>query len=787
LVLSFNHCFCASGSILAALPLFTEVRTSADTDSAMSIASDATSSASNPMHTSIILDNNTSGYLRRQGNSTIGAGLHRKRFYRLDGSVLTKQATANSAATWHANVLGASVVQHPKLCFSVTLKDRSTDSCEDTRLVLYAKTEKQCQQWVRCLDSAATRSLEKYYRIGEVIGEGGFASVRLGQCRATQRVVAIKTILKEQEYMQLYGREIDVIKRVDHPNIVRTFDLFETDKKIHIVMEYMSGGMLFEAIEDGVEFTEADVAQLMRELLHGLAYLHEKGIVHRDIKPENILRTDSQLPWHVKLSDFGLSKFSYNGAPSSDMLMKTIIGTPEFIAPEIAKNESYSSKVDLWAAGMLLYNCVCGVLPFAADEQDFVGQLRRGLDLTFPEEQWKKFSPEAQQFTKALLCPNPDRRLTALGALVHPWLDNELRFGSSRFSAHGRFSTRIPALAPAESGIRPIKSSPRKSHFFGDKKKKNPSWLVVFITVWAMNRFVRLIRPQLNQVLAGGPPRMGRLNGETQCSDLDTSDEEDSDLSPASVKSVSEANRESHSSFDDGGSSRGHNLGGMRSIDQGSKSTSTPESTPTGRAAPTTKRMNLGPRAASGLLVGTLRKASGLKASLQASGPSRKGSGIASILSMNKEACAPSRKESFRKLFKSGNGAGGDAMSATTAAAEFDQMLGFGELGVQTVDDGSVAGFGDSNELGDDGPASLLGAKHMKLAQSNKVLTPSPLAPLKTRQQPVATERALTGYKSRLQDASPTVASTSIAKRSNGGSSSSYSTSGSDRSDISIS
>jgi Protein kinase domain/PH domain len=297
------------------------------------------------MRTSIILDNNISGYLRNQGKVGRAIGIWHKRYYRLDGAVLSKHQSDQTSATWHANIVGATVTHMGKLAFALTLRDTSA-SAEGAKLMLSARTEEDCKKWLDCLHSAATRTLEGYYHVGDVIGEGGFATVRIGQCKRTNRMVAIKTMKKQQEFMQLFGQEIAILKRVNHINIVRTYDLFETDKKIHIVMEYLKGGMLFEAISDRVVFSEPDVAQLMREILHGVMYLHDLGIVHRDIKPENVLCTDKKPPLLVKISDFGLSKFAQNNASSADLLMKTMLGTPEFIAPEIALAQEYTSKVD---------------------------------------------------------------------------------------------------------------------------------------------------------------------------------------------------------------------------------------------------------------------------------------------------------------------------------------------------------------------------------------------------------------------------------------------------------
>lgn len=662
----------------------------------------------NPMHTSIILDNNTSGYLRRQGKGVGGVKLHRKRFYHLDGSILTKQATDIAPATWHANILGATVEQTGKNAFIIVLRDPGAAEGE-SRLVLYAKNEELCKKWVQCLHSAATRTLERHYRIGDVIGEGGFASVRLGQCRKSQKVVAIKTIRKEKEYMTLYGREIAVIKRVDHENIVRTFDLFETDKKIHIVMEYMKGGMLFEAIEDGHQFAEMDVAQLMREILHGVMYLHDNGIVHRDLKPENVLCTDTHPPWHVKLADFGLSKFSTNGANSTDLLMKTMIGTPEFIAPEVAKQQNYTSKVDIWAVGMLMYNVVTGKLPFDDEEVDFVGMLRKGIVLTFPEKQWARYSPEARLFTKALLCPEPEKRLTALGALVHPWLDDEQRFGSSRFSAHGRFSMRPSARGEEEGEVGKLR--PRRSVFFGVPTRQKPSWVVAFIAVRAMNRFVSLVRPKENvslPALKQGQNNTSMMSSMTGLSDSLTdfeafSEDEGIDASPTSIRFLDEhspSGSENSEPFKDGPVST-FKLGKLIHSRQ-QKSTGESEK------GKDNIRGGIPPGSGPGFLAGPLRKASGL---------------------LSKSPAGPARKGSLRAMFqpKSVSGlsslpsplAGGPSISPGSArrcqsknkdaaAREFDELLGLGDLGLSEIDDGS-------GKDAMDGPASFLGAKHIQL------------------------------------------------------------------------
>lgn len=321
-----------------------------------------------------------------------------------------------------------------------TPEKRAAKDFNNNLIVLYARSEEECNVWVSTLRSASRRKLEDYYEVMEIIGEGGFAKVRLGRCLTTNKKRAIKTMDKAEAHAKVLGTEVAIIKRVDHPNIVKTFDVFESSEQIHIVMEYMEGGMLYDSIEDGVQFDEADVVQFMRELLDGVLYLHEMGIVHRDIKPENVLCTSKQTPLHVKIADFGLSSIStVADMKENRMLMSTMIGTPEFVAPEIARQETYTEKVDMWALGMLCYNVIARRLPLDED-RDMITQIQQGITLTFPEPEWEQYSEHARSFVRSLLCPKYEKRLSPLGCLVHRWVETIAPEQSTKFAAHGRMS-----------------------------------------------------------------------------------------------------------------------------------------------------------------------------------------------------------------------------------------------------------------------------------------------------------------------------------------------------------
>lgn len=387
-----------------------------------------------------------SGYLRRSGRAGKTLGLRQKRYYKLDGAILSKHLTENSSAIWDINVQGAQIGRLGRCNFGIRLnklEKRAAKDFQNNLIVLYSRTEDECNVWVSALRNASQRKLEDYYEVMDLIGEGGFAKVRLGRCLTTNQNRAIKTMNKAEAHAKVLGTEVAVIKRVDHPNIVKTFDIFETSEQIHIVMEYMEGGMLYDAIEDGVQFDEVDVIQFTREILDGLHYLHEVGIVHRDIKPENVLCTSKNTPLHVKIADFGLSSIStVADMKANRMLMSTMIGTPEFVAPEIARQQTYTEKVDMWAMGMLCYNVIARRLPMD-ESRDMIQQIQDGITLSFPEPEWECYSPLAKSFVRSLLCEDPEKRLSPLGCLTHRWLQTAVPEQSTKFAAHGRMSNML--------------------------------------------------------------------------------------------------------------------------------------------------------------------------------------------------------------------------------------------------------------------------------------------------------------------------------------------------------
>lgn len=163
---------------------------------------------------------------------------------------------------------------------------------------------------------------------------------------------AVKSILREsmKKDVAMLESEINILKELDHPNIVRFYETYIDYKYIHIVMQLCTGGELFDRIVKLEKFSEKDAADLMKKILSAVQHLHEHSICHRDLKPENFLFKNNKENAEIKIIDFGLSKkFS-----KLETDMTTIVGTPFYVAPEVLSG-NYDTQCDLWSCGVILY------------------------------------------------------------------------------------------------------------------------------------------------------------------------------------------------------------------------------------------------------------------------------------------------------------------------------------------------------------------------------------------------------------------------------------------------
>eukprot|EP01038_Epipyxis_sp_PR26KG_P008663 gene8663-11706_t len=275
--------------------------------------------------------------------------------------------------------------------------------------------------------SKARDGFESKYNIIREIGKGGFSTVYLCDDRRTGIQYAVKVIdlrplrLRERFNPARLKREVDIMKRLHHPNIIQFVEVFEDVDHLLMVMEYCPGKELFDVILERKYFSEKDAKPVFAQIAQALYYLHSLNIIHRDIKPENILISNNMGnggTMIAKLLDFGLSKNAGNGSAA-----KTFVGTPCYLAPEVEYTSrglggTYGLPADCWSLGAVLY--VMLVARFPEFEQDFSGK----VVVKLPPGLWNGISAHAKDLIRSLMNTNPAARMTAANALQHPWLDN---------------------------------------------------------------------------------------------------------------------------------------------------------------------------------------------------------------------------------------------------------------------------------------------------------------------------------------------------------------------------
>jgi len=232
------------------------------------------------------------------------------------------------------------------------------------------------------------------------------------------KLYAMKRIILERmtdEFVNELRNEIAILRDLDHPNIVRLYEVYDTKSQIYMVMELCSGGDLWKR----VPYTEVDAAKIVKKMVSAVAHMHEQGICHRDLKMENILFENDSPEAEIKVIDFGLSqKFS----PGEQM--KSRVGSFYTMAPQVLQGE-YTSKADMWSLGVLAYIVLCGEKPFEAPERDDVIARIMRCDFHFDHEAWKTISDEAKEFIKDLIEIDPDGRLSAHQANETEWLQKQ--------------------------------------------------------------------------------------------------------------------------------------------------------------------------------------------------------------------------------------------------------------------------------------------------------------------------------------------------------------------------
>jgi len=271
--------------------------------------------------------------------------------------------------------------------------------------------------------------IDKAYEFKNELGRGAFSIVMLATQKASGQQYAVKVINKKdlgKDYEKNLKMEVDILKKVNHPNIIALKELFDTPDKLYLVMELVTGGELFDKIVEKGSYTEKEASELVRKIVSAVDYLHNLGIVHRDLKPENLLlkRADNDL--EIAIADFGLSKIV-----GQQMMMQTACGTPSYVAPEVLNASGYGKEVDMWSIGVITYILLCGFPPFYGDTVPEIFEQIMEANFDYPEEYWGSVSKEAKDFINKLLVVDSDKRLSATDSLKHPWLAGAAGAGSA--------------------------------------------------------------------------------------------------------------------------------------------------------------------------------------------------------------------------------------------------------------------------------------------------------------------------------------------------------------------
>ena len=252
-----------------------------------------------------------------------------------------------------------------------------------------------------------------FYHKFEKIGKGSYSTVFKGYNKKNKNNYAIKVIdiEKNKSNINRFYLEIQLMKRLNHKNIIKLYDTHENDKYIYIIMEFCKYGDLRQFINKK-PLNEYKTQIIMRQIINGLEYLYNNKVFHRDLKPQNILVSNNCI---VKITDFGLAK-EYE----ENILSDTICGSPIYMAPEILQNNKYDNKADIWSLGVIFYELLTGKTPFNVKKYDDLIYSIKNKEIIIPES--LKITHNARDLLEKLLVKISINRITWKDIFIHPWI-----------------------------------------------------------------------------------------------------------------------------------------------------------------------------------------------------------------------------------------------------------------------------------------------------------------------------------------------------------------------------
>lgn len=294
------------------------------------------------------------------------------------------------------------------------------------------------------------KNLTDLYFIKNDLGSGSYGKVFqvknkiTGETRACKQL-AIKHIQNYEKFML----EINILSKMDHPNIIKLYEVFEDKRYVYLVMEECTGGELFDKIIERLQndsiFTEKEAAKIFKQMMMSIAYCHKEGICHRDLKPENLLLLNKKDDTNIKIIDFGLSNI-FIDKQGKEIKMTSKVGTAYYVSPEVLSG-NYDKSCDVWSAGVILYILLCGDPPFNGANDNEIYKKIKTKKFGYTNPLWSNISDEAKDLINKMLS-DPDVRPSAEDVLQHVWVkdlapnSNEsiLKLNASSLKSYGNAS-----------------------------------------------------------------------------------------------------------------------------------------------------------------------------------------------------------------------------------------------------------------------------------------------------------------------------------------------------------